>query len=83
MSKIIMGLKLEQRVDTAPKVQELLSKYGCSISTRVGFHMASENVCSPHGLIVLEFIEDADKEAAALEKELVELGCAEVQKMVF
>ena len=83
MSKIIMGIKLQERMKSATKVQELLSKYGCDISTRIGLHVASPESCSPHGLIVLEFIDDADDTVKEFENELAKIEDLVVQKMVF
>lgn len=78
-----MGIVLKERVKTASKFQELLSKYGCEISTRLGLHVASDDACSPNGLIILEFIQDADEKVAEFEKELVKIADVDVQKMVF
>ena len=83
MSKIIMGIKLNERAKSADRVQALFTKYGCEISTRLGLHVASSNSCSPNGLIVLEFIDDADDSVAAFEKELLEIDNLVVQKMIF
>ncbi|BCN29903.1 hypothetical protein [Anaeromicropila herbilytica] len=83
MSKIIMGIKVENRENIVPNVQELLTEHGCEITTRVGLHVASEDKCSRHGLILLEFIDNADDSAKKLEDELLALGHVEVQKMVF
>lgn len=83
MSKIIMGIKVQERMQNVIKVQELLTKHGCEISTRLGLHVASSDTCSPQGLIVLEFIDNADEVVAEFEKELAEIGNVEVQKMVF
>jgi len=83
MSKVIMGIKLEERVQSAIEVQALLTKYGCEISTRIGLHVASPESCSTQGLIVLEFIDDADARIAEFEKELLEIGNLVVQKMIF
>lgn len=83
MSKIIMGIKLEERIQSATKVQELLSKYGCEISTRIGLHVASAEACSPQGLIVLEFIDDAEDSVAEFEEELSKIDNLVIQKMIF
>ncbi len=83
MSKIIMGIKLIERMKTASKFQELLSEYGCDISTRLGLHVASSDSCSPNGLIILEFIDDADDAAAEFEERVSELADVVIQKMVF
>ncbi|WMJ89905.1 hypothetical protein [Anaerocolumna sp. MB42-C2] len=83
MSKVIMGIKLMERMKSASKVQELLSDYGCDISTRLGLHVAAPDACSPHGLIILEFIDDADDAAAEFEEKLAKIADVKVQKMVF
>ncbi|MHB8128724.1 MAG: hypothetical protein ACYDEX_06990 [Mobilitalea sp.] len=83
MSKVIMGFVLHERIKTASKVQELLTSYGCEINTRIGLHVASTDTCSPQGLILLEFIDDAEEKAEAFEKELKEIADVDVQKMVF
>ncbi|SMC56049.1 hypothetical protein [Papillibacter cinnamivorans] len=83
MSKIIMGVKLKERMKNASEFQALLSRYGCSISTRLGLHSTGADACSPDGLIILEFLNGAQSEAAAFEKEALALGEVEIQKMVF
>ncbi|MFZ3130595.1 MAG: hypothetical protein WA125_05690 [Desulfosporosinus sp.] len=61
---------MDQRHETAIEVQNLLTQYGCFIGTRVGLHQTSTDFCSEQGLIILEFINDAEKEAQELEKAL-------------
>lgn len=83
MSKTIMGFVLHDRINTASTVQELLTSYGCEINTRIGLHVASEKSCSPQGLILLEFVDDAEDKAKEFEKKLKDIADVEVQKMVF
>jgi hypothetical protein len=83
MSKVIMGFVLHDRVKTAGAVQELLTSYGCDINTRIGLHTASSKNCSPHGLILLEFVDDTEEKSASFEKELKQIADVDVQKMVF
>lgn len=83
MSKTILGFVLHERVKNASKVQDLLTKYGCDINTRIGLHVASHNECSPQGLILLEFVDDADDMVKSFEKELKEIADVDIQKMVF
>lgn len=83
MKKInILGIHVSERVKNAGRVQEILSKYGCSIKTRLGMHDISEEYCSPCGLILLELIGD-EEEQLRLEKELQTIENLEVQKMFF
>jgi hypothetical protein len=49
-----MAIKINDRDGHAPGVQEILTKYGCNIKTRVGFHDVSEDQCSMDGLIMLQ-----------------------------
>jgi hypothetical protein len=83
MSKVIMGFVLHDRVKNACAVQELLTSYGCEINTRIGLHVASEQACSPQGLILLEFIDGAEDKAKEFEKDLKEIADVDIQKMVF
>lgn len=83
MSKVIMGIQVKERMQDAPKLQSILSQYGCSINTRLGLHMATLDSCSPSGLIILEFVEGADEEIAKAEKELNALGGIVIKKMIF
>ena len=68
----IMAIKINGRTAKAPRVQEILTKYGCNIMTRVGFHETGENSCSTDGFIILQL---CGKEAArkAFFEELIEL----------
>ena len=83
MSKVIMGIQLSHRNQSAPAFQKLLSAYGCSITTRIGLHQASAEFCSEQGLILLEFVDGGDKDAEKLEKALGEIDGIVVKTMVF
>jgi hypothetical protein len=78
-TQTILGVHVAQRTKHTPKVQKILSAYGCSIRTRVGLHEAAENVCSPNGLILLEVVSKASELAAAL----AQVPGVTVKKMVF
>lgn len=66
----IMAVKIEPRVKKAPEVQEVLTKYGCIIQTRIGLHEASQTSCSNSGLVLLNLIDNQDEEVNKLQKEL-------------
>jgi len=83
MSKIIMGVRLPERINNATQFQSILSKYGCTITTRLGLHIATPKLCSQEGLIILEFVDDADEAAFNFEKELQGLEGVKIQKMIF
>lgn len=80
MSKIIMGIQLQNRFEDSTKLQSLLTKYGGIIQTRIGLHEMESNAS---GLIVLDFAYRADGEIGKFEKELSAVGRVNIQKMVF
>lgn len=77
----ILGIRLDNRANTAMEFQKILTAYGCIIKTRLGLHDVSENKCAPNGLIVLEVL-DGD-EAMLFEQELLKIEGLELQKMKF
>ena len=80
--KIILGLHVSNRVKDATKVQDVLTKFGCSIRTRLGLHDVSEEFCSPCGLIILELTGDK-KEISKMESALKKIIDLDVKKMEF
>jgi len=52
----IVGIKLENRSETAIQVQNTLTEYGCYIKVRLGLHNLNDQVCSQDGLILLELV---------------------------
>lgn len=64
----IMVVKIGSRRVRSPEVQEVLSKFGCSIKMRLGLH-ETENICSDEGLLVLQLTGERD-EMKKLEKAL-------------
>lgn len=65
----IMAIKITPRNKIAPKVQEILTKYGCTIKVRLGLHEATEDACSQKGLILLELLNNQE-EIASLKEDL-------------
>lgn len=64
----IMVVKIGSRRERSPEVQEVLSKFGCSIKMRLGLH-ETEDVCSDEGLLILQLTGERD-EMKKLEKAL-------------
>jgi hypothetical protein len=81
-SHTIVGIHVRDRRKRVPGVQALLTKYGCHIRTRLGLHEASETVCDPAGLILLEMTGDK-KTLDAFVKEVSALDGVDVKKMAF
>lgn len=77
----IIGIKLKNRLENAVEFQEIISKYGCAVGTRIGLHQISDNFCDTSGIILLEIIED--KIVSSLEKELLNINHIEIQHMIF
>lgn len=77
----IMGIRLDNRTQTAIDFQKTLTNFGCSIKTRLGLHEVDANKCAPNGLILLEVIDDG--EGAKLQEELSNIEGIEIQVMKF
>lgn len=50
----VIGIRMDNRVSNALKLQEVLTKNGCKIRARLGLHEASDDMCANDGLIVLQ-----------------------------
>lgn len=78
----ILGVMLSNRGAVATRVQDILTKYGCSIKTRLGLNDLEMDTCKDCGLIILELTGDTN-ECLQLENELWALDGVKIQKMVF
>ncbi|HAN18743.1 MAG: hypothetical protein A2X13_13025 [Bacteroidetes bacterium GWC2_33_15] len=78
----ILGVLITDRQKEAGKVQAVLTKFGCSIKTRLGLHEVSDDLCSTSGLLLLELTGDLS-EMDKLEKELKTIAGTQTQKMIF
>jgi hypothetical protein len=54
MNKTVLIILVGNRKDSAVKVQQVLTAWGCLIKTRLGIHDGVLDNCSDHGLIILE-----------------------------
>jgi hypothetical protein len=79
---IILGIHITDRLKEAVDVQKVFTEYGCNIKTRVGLHDVDENVCSPSGVVLIEFF-GSDAEAGAMMDRLNAVEGVHVQRMVF
>lgn len=77
----IIGIKISNRLQSAISVQEVLTKFGCIIKTRIGLHEEINGQCSPKGLILLEIIDD--KKAIDIANKLCDIEEIEIQQMKF
>jgi hypothetical protein len=78
----IVGIHITDRTTAAGRVQEILSKHGDRIRTRLGLHDVHDNVASPNALILLETV-GSHQEIDALSDELHRLPGIQVQSMFF
>jgi len=78
----ILGIKIVDRIKEAGLTQEILSKHSSVITTRLGFHEVTDNVCSREAYILLH-IRDDSSESDKLIKELEPLGGILIREMIF
>ena len=62
----IIGISLENRLETAIDFQRIITNFGCNIRTRLGLHPAMDDVCLNRGIVLLEVTGEID----ALKNEL-------------
>lgn len=74
----VMAVLIDKRTDAAPTVQEVLTKHGCIISTRIGMHQVGE--CSEEGLVILHLCGKTE-DIENLENDLVGIHRVKVEKM--
>lgn len=53
----IIGIKLTNRIELSNDFQNIISKYGCAIKTRIGLHSTCSSVCANWGIVLLEIID--------------------------
>jgi hypothetical protein len=78
----ILGIYITERSKDSLAIQNLFTKFGCSIKTRLGLHEVVDNYCATSGLIILELtglVEEMD----LFESELRKFPTVEIQKMTF
>ncbi len=76
----IMVVKIGARREDSPKVQEVLSRFGCSIKVRLGLHETHE-VCSDEGVLILQLAGEVD-EMKKLERALNEMDRVKAKMVV-
>jgi hypothetical protein len=54
--KTILIILIGKRKDSAVKVQQILTAWGCNIKTRLGIHDGVLENCSDTGLLILELV---------------------------
>lgn len=77
----IMAIIQDNRVETAVKVQDVLTKYGCYIRVRLGLHDAAVCSCTNSGIILLQLCGE-DVPVNQMEQELRQIPDVKVKYMV-
>ncbi len=78
----ILGIYLKEGFIDGVELQQLLSKFGGVIRTRLGLHEILDDHARPGGLIILE-LDGLLEEIHRLENELFALQGVDIQKMEF
>jgi hypothetical protein len=78
----ILGVHITDRLKEVSVFQAILTKYGCTIKTRLGLHEVRDDFCAQSGLVILELTGNRE-EFIKLENELLKVEGLEVKKMVF
>ncbi len=79
---LIMGVHITNRMTHAGEVQNVLTKFGGCIRTRLGLHDVNKQGSSPNGVMVLECIGD-EAVFNDLSGALSKIDGVEVKTMVF
>lgn len=53
----IIGISVPNRIEEAQKLQEIFTRYGCAIKTRLGLHDMGDYKCLNYGIILLEVVD--------------------------
>jgi len=78
----ILGIKILDRIKEAGLTQEILSKYASLITTRLGFHELTTEVCSREAYIILH-LSGSEPETLKLRNELKAIGGIDLREMTF
>ncbi len=78
----VLGIKIVDRIKEAGLTQEILSRYSNAITTRLGFHELSDDVCSREAYIILH-LKDHEADTEKLAGELEPLGGIVIREMLF
>jgi hypothetical protein len=78
----VLGIKITDRIKEAGLTQGILSRYSSVITTRLGFHEVTDNVCSREACIILH-LKDDKAESENLISDLEPLGGIVIREMIF
>jgi len=79
---VILGILVQEREKNAVALQNIFTKYGCAIKTRIGLNELDIPDRGSAGLILLELMGDRE-ECLRLENEILQIDDVVVRKMNF
>jgi len=82
MAKNVMLINVNARKESASKLQQILTAWGCNIKTRLGLHEGTLENCTESGLIFLELV-GTGKDHDELARKLNLLQGIEARLIVF
>ena len=82
-SHLILGIHVPSFAKNSGEIQKVFTEFGCNIRTRLGLHDVADEVCNPHGLILVEFIGGHAKADEMITKIKQANPDVEVKKMAF
>ena len=68
MVRTVIGISIENRIESAIEFQKIITKFGCEIRTRIGLHSSEKDSCSNNGAILLEVAGDGNELIDELKK---------------
>lgn len=68
MKRTVILIMVANRRESASKVQQILTGWGCMIKTRLGLHDGTLDDCTDSGLIILEVVGEEEKKAEMVRK---------------
>jgi len=80
---LIIGVHVTSFAKNSGEIQKVFTEYGCNIRTRLGLHNVAENICSPEGLILIEFIGGEQLADEMIGKLMKTNPGLEIKKMAF
>jgi hypothetical protein len=78
----VLGIKITDRIKEAGLTQGILSKHASVITTRLGFHEVTDEICSREAYIILHLNGDPS-ERGMLSSELKQIDGIEMREMNF
>jgi len=61
LKRNIVAILVHHRGESAVKVQQVLTGWGCMITTRLGLHEGVLDDCTQTGLIIVEMVGESEK----------------------